>query len=200
MADELRFLCDEMLAGLGRWLRIAGYDTAIASGGRRDRDLVKQAHAEQRILLTRDRRVVEIRPANDRTVVLENDGIDACAKELGQRLIRSAAAHCAMLGWNGPITDSLCRCRRVFARSAPRCRSARVAAACTGRAATSAAYEGVSRPSRPQRPVKELSRIKSSIVPTRRFDPTCCLVQSIAPVRSNMVSSHRAVITSFRRM
>ena len=49
MADELRFLCDEMLAGLGRWLRIAGYDTAIASGGRRDRDLVKQAHAEQRI-------------------------------------------------------------------------------------------------------------------------------------------------------
>lgn len=59
MADELRFLCDEMLAGLGRWLRIAGYDTAIASGGRRDRDLVKQAHAEQRILLTRDRRVVE---------------------------------------------------------------------------------------------------------------------------------------------
>ena len=27
-----------------------------------------------------------IRRANDRTVVLENDGIDACAKELGQRL------------------------------------------------------------------------------------------------------------------
>jgi hypothetical protein len=25
MADELRFLCDEMLTGLGRWLRIAGY-------------------------------------------------------------------------------------------------------------------------------------------------------------------------------
>ena len=67
MADELRFLCDEMLAGLGRWLRIAGYDTAIASGGRRDRDLVKQAHAEQRILLTRDRRVVEIRPATGRS-------------------------------------------------------------------------------------------------------------------------------------
>ena len=38
MADELRFLCDEMLAGLGRWLRIAGYDTAIARRGRRDRN------------------------------------------------------------------------------------------------------------------------------------------------------------------
>jgi Mut7-C RNAse domain len=67
MTQDLRFLCDEMLAGLGRWLRIAGYDTAIADCGRRDRDLVEQAHAEQRILLTRDRRLVEIRRANDRT-------------------------------------------------------------------------------------------------------------------------------------
>jgi uncharacterized protein with PIN domain len=26
------FLCDEMLRGLGRWLRAAGYDTVIAAG------------------------------------------------------------------------------------------------------------------------------------------------------------------------
>jgi uncharacterized protein with PIN domain len=86
MADALRFLCDEMLAGLGRWLRIAGYDTAIASRGCRDRDLVEQAHAEERIQLTRDRRLVEIRRAGDRTIVLEGVGIDACARELGRRL------------------------------------------------------------------------------------------------------------------
>jgi uncharacterized protein len=86
MANPLRFLCDEMLAGLGRWLRIAGYDTAIAGQGCRDRDLVEQAHAEQRILLTRDRRLVEIRRAHDRTVVLESDKIDACARELARRL------------------------------------------------------------------------------------------------------------------
>jgi uncharacterized protein len=86
MVNEPRFLCDEMLTGLGRWLRIAGYDTAIAARGCRDRDLVEQAHAEERILLTRDRRLVETRRANDRTVVLVCDGIDACAKELAQRL------------------------------------------------------------------------------------------------------------------
>lgn len=86
MADALRFLCDEMLAGLGRWLRIAGYDTAIAARGCRDRDLVEQAHAEQRILLTRDRRLVEIRRANEWTIVLNGNGIDACARELGRRL------------------------------------------------------------------------------------------------------------------
>jgi hypothetical protein len=86
MAEELRFLCDEMLAGLGRWLRIAGYDTVIAAGGCRDRDLVEQAHAEQRILLTRDRRLVEIRRANEWTIVLSGNSIDSCARELGLRL------------------------------------------------------------------------------------------------------------------
>jgi uncharacterized protein len=98
MAEDLRFLCDEMLTGLGRWLRIAGYDTAIAERGRRDRDLVEQANAEKRILLTRDRRLVKIRTANDRTIVLECDGIDACARELVQRL---------SLDWN---RDPLSRC------------------------------------------------------------------------------------------
>ena len=71
---------------MGRWLRIAGYDTAIAERGYRDRDLVEQAHAEDRILLTRDRRLVEIRRAHDRTIVLNGNGIDACASELGLRL------------------------------------------------------------------------------------------------------------------
>jgi hypothetical protein len=75
-----------MLAGLGRWLRIAGYDTAIAARGCRDRDLVEQAHAEQRVLLTRDRRLVEIRRANEWTIVLQGNSIDACARELGLRL------------------------------------------------------------------------------------------------------------------
>ena len=86
MTDGWRFLCDEMLAGLGRWLRIAGYDTAIAARGCRDRDLVEQAHAEQRVLLTRDRHLVEIRRAGDRTIVFQGNSIDACARELGLRL------------------------------------------------------------------------------------------------------------------
>ncbi|MGZ8409078.1 MAG: Mut7-C RNAse domain-containing protein [Hyphomicrobium sp.] len=86
MTDGWRFLCDEMLAGLGRWLRIAGYDTAIAARGCRDRDLVEQAHAEERILLTRARRLIEIRRAGDRTIVLQGNSIDACARELGLRL------------------------------------------------------------------------------------------------------------------
>jgi uncharacterized protein with PIN domain len=100
MMDELRVLCDEMLVGLGRWLRIAGYDTAIAERGRRDRDLVEQAHAEHRVLLTRDRRIVEIRHADNRTIVLEGNDIDACAEELVRRLsldwTRDPLSRCAL--------------------------------------------------------------------------------------------------------
>lgn len=87
-----------MLVGLGRWLRIAGYDTAIAEQGRTDRQLVEQAHREDRILLTRDRRLAEIGKAEDRTVVLETVGIDAWAAELVSRL---------RLDWNH---DPLSRC------------------------------------------------------------------------------------------
>lgn len=39
-----RLLCDEMLIRLGRWLRAAGYDTAIATARGADRALVDDSH------------------------------------------------------------------------------------------------------------------------------------------------------------
>lgn len=51
----MRFLCDEMVANLGRWLRAAGYDTELAERGTDDRLLFDRAFKEDRILLTRDR-------------------------------------------------------------------------------------------------------------------------------------------------
>jgi uncharacterized protein with PIN domain len=50
----MRFLCDEMLAGLGRWLRTAGYDTEIAASGARDDMLIARSRDEDRLLVTRD--------------------------------------------------------------------------------------------------------------------------------------------------
>jgi cobalamin biosynthesis Mg chelatase CobN len=44
--DAVRLLCDEMLKGIGRWLRAAGYDTAIAASSTSDDDLLAQARAE----------------------------------------------------------------------------------------------------------------------------------------------------------
>jgi uncharacterized protein with PIN domain len=55
----MRWLCDEMLGRLARLLRAAGHDTALAHAGAPDAELLAQALAEDRILLTRDRRLAE---------------------------------------------------------------------------------------------------------------------------------------------
>ena len=82
----MKFLCDEMLAGLGRWLRAAGYDTGVADRGSRDRDILERAIAEDRLLLTRDRHLLEFRGAAGRVRVLAAGGIEPWARELRDRL------------------------------------------------------------------------------------------------------------------
>ncbi len=49
----MKFIADEMLGKLAKWLRILGYDTEYFDGGGDD-ELVRRARAEGRILLTRD--------------------------------------------------------------------------------------------------------------------------------------------------
>lgn len=75
-----------MLAGLARWLRAAGYDTRLAAPGAADGMLVALAVAEERLLLTRDRAILQRKAAASRVVVLAGIGIDAWAVELGARL------------------------------------------------------------------------------------------------------------------
>jgi hypothetical protein len=77
----LRLLCDEMLKGIGRWLRAAGYDAAIAAEGASDQALVAQARAEDRILLTCDRRLAAL-AGGARTLVLGSERLDQAAREL----------------------------------------------------------------------------------------------------------------------
>src|SRR5918996_1833690 len=74
-----------MLTGLGRWLRAAGYDTAIAASGASDDDLLAQAHAEGRVLLTCDRRLAA-QCAPGAAVLLRREGLDHAAAELRERL------------------------------------------------------------------------------------------------------------------
>ena len=60
LEDSVQLFCDEMLARLGRWLRAAGYDTAIAEGGLADAAIIARCAAEGRSLLTRDRQLAAI--------------------------------------------------------------------------------------------------------------------------------------------
>lgn len=77
-----KLLCDEMLARLGRWLRAAGYDTAIAEGGTPDAVLIAQARAEGRILITRDRHLASHVGAAMKLWLLHATAIEEQAREL----------------------------------------------------------------------------------------------------------------------
>ena len=81
----MRLLCDEMLRGLGRWLRAAGHDVAIASG-EADRALLDRAAAEDRTVLTRDRHLARTAPPGARIVLLGDDALDGHARALRERL------------------------------------------------------------------------------------------------------------------
>jgi len=83
--SEPRFLCDEMLQRLGRWLRAAGYDTAIASPGADDRELVQQANHEDRLLITRDRHLAKFRNGRGQVVLLEQNSLTGTVAELSER-------------------------------------------------------------------------------------------------------------------
>ena len=79
---DLRSLCDEMLRGLGRWLRAAGYDTIIAEGGLPDRALAMRCAKEERILLTKDRSLALVAKDRAQVMLVPGDGIDAAARAL----------------------------------------------------------------------------------------------------------------------
>jgi uncharacterized protein len=77
-----RFLCDEMLHGLGRWLRAAGYDTVIAKGGIPDRELARRCAGEDRILLTKDRHLAATAAGIAPVVLVKGKSIDETARAL----------------------------------------------------------------------------------------------------------------------
>jgi hypothetical protein len=66
---SLKLLADGMLGRLARWLRAAGYDTAFAPDTD-DRELLRRARAEERVLLTADHGLAARRGA--RTLLVES--------------------------------------------------------------------------------------------------------------------------------
>jgi uncharacterized protein with PIN domain len=59
----LRFIVDENVGKLARWLRMLGYDSVFFNG-EDDSQMVRQAMAESRILLTRDTGIMKRRVVN----------------------------------------------------------------------------------------------------------------------------------------
>ena len=79
-------MCDEMLGALARWLRAAGHDTLVATAGESDDDVMARAQWDDRVLLTRDRRLAERTGAATRVLWLRAEDLDGQARELASAL------------------------------------------------------------------------------------------------------------------
>ncbi len=82
----MRFLCDQMLAGLGKWLRAAGYDTVIIENSEKDKEILEYALKEKRCLLTRDHHFLHMRAPEEAVIFLNGNSIRDCVIELNKRL------------------------------------------------------------------------------------------------------------------
>ena len=78
----MKLLCDEMLGSLARWLRAAGHDTALASPGTADDELLAQCVREERRLITPDRALAEAASAEIAAILLPEGALDAHACRL----------------------------------------------------------------------------------------------------------------------
>ena len=54
----MKFLCDQMLGTLAKWLRLFGFDTFYANAEMDDDELLEMAEKENRVLITRDKELI----------------------------------------------------------------------------------------------------------------------------------------------
>lgn len=78
-------MCDEMLAGLNRWLRAAGYDSLLVNAGADDATVLATACEDERRLLTRDTRLAHAAGA-DVAMLLKGQSLDEQALEVAPQL------------------------------------------------------------------------------------------------------------------
>jgi uncharacterized protein with PIN domain len=85
MTAAPRFLCDEMLGHLCRYLRAAGYDTLLANNGERDAELLRQCREEGRYFLTQDTLIAEHKAADGIALILPHAPLDRLAELVDAR-------------------------------------------------------------------------------------------------------------------
>jgi len=78
----MKFICDEMLGTLAKWLRILGYDTKYVKNID-DEKIIEIARREERILITRDKLLSR---KADRSIYLENKNLEKQLKKVIEEL------------------------------------------------------------------------------------------------------------------
>jgi len=73
----MKFLCDQMLGTLAKWLRIYGFDTFYPNSEMNDAKLLEISKNENRILISRDKKLIQTaRRENLKTIEIKTTDID----------------------------------------------------------------------------------------------------------------------------
>ncbi len=73
----MKFLCDQMLGTLAKWLRIYGFDTFYANSEIDDSELITISKKENRILISRDKKLLQrARRENLKTIEIKTTEIN----------------------------------------------------------------------------------------------------------------------------
>jgi uncharacterized protein len=83
----MKFIADAMLGRLARWLRFLGYDTLYYSGIS-DSSLIKLAREQDRVVLTRDTRLIKIKGLNNYLLIISNDSFQQLLEVIGSLKLR----------------------------------------------------------------------------------------------------------------
>jgi uncharacterized protein with PIN domain len=97
MTESPLFISDAMLGSLAKWLRILGFDTLYFKAID-DNEIVKIAKQEQRILLTRDTRLVKRKKIDNYIMITSNDvseQLKEVLKSLSSTLTLTCFTRCA---------------------------------------------------------------------------------------------------------
>lgn len=82
----MKFICDQMLSRIGKWLRAAGHDTAIVTESISDREILERAISEERLLITRDRHFLSMKRGAPLLHYLKSNDFDSCMDELNRQI------------------------------------------------------------------------------------------------------------------
>lgn len=96
-----KFIADHMLGSLARWLRMIGYDT-VYDRSKADPDIIKQARAEGRFILTRDRELAKEPGA----LMVDQDNLDDQLRAVAERYgLRFSEETIRCSACNGELED-----------------------------------------------------------------------------------------------
>lgn len=79
----MKFLCDQMLGTLAKWLRILGFDTYYPKSDLKDDFILNLAKKEKRVLITRDKKLIwEARRKNIKNIKLDCTNLEEQLKTI----------------------------------------------------------------------------------------------------------------------